>query len=981
MNLRPTAGLLGVLLAAWTLVSVDLPTSTAAEPTFLPADESPAPTKPLEPQAGLAAWKARAGFRVELMAAEPLTMDPVAIDWDADGRLWVVEMADYPNGLDGNGKPGGRVRVLENTTADGPYDKSTLFIEGLNFPNGIVAWNDGVIVTAAPEILYLTDTNDDSVCDHKEVLFSGFHEGNQQLRMNGLRWGLDGWIYCASGSHASSYGSGTKIKSHRTGELFQIGSRDFRFHPTTGAVEPLSGPSQFGRNTDGWGNWFGVQNSFPLWHYVLEEKYLQRNPHLIAPESRSLLTKANPRVYPISEIESRFHSHQQSGRFTSACSGMVYRDSLLFPDRQDGAVAHSFTCEPVHNVIQRNVLTRQGVSFTMQRDSADEAVDFLASQDRWCRPVMVRTGPDGALWVVDMYRYVIEHPHWLPEAGKQAVAPYLRAGDGRGRIYRVVPEAGVADPPVRLGEQSTAALVELLDHSNGWIRDAAKRLLLETQDPALETTLRDFLSQDRTPLGRLNALYALHGVGKIDERLLVKGLADPAMPIRRHSLRMAENIADPGPELSQAIANLAEDPDPVIQFQLACSLGQWNQPFAAALMAKLLPKHLATKWTRTALLSSLTAENIAAVARSISELPLENDSVREVYRDVMRMALALDVHQPLLHTFSTNLGEAQDLARTMIAIDIVSRLPKSQREKLPAQAIAAIPQVAQTSRDLIASDTAPTWLKSLAINSLFLVPDKLSADLQLATQVLQPTVSSDLQKALIRRLGEQSTPECCDVLLLGWSAYSPQMRRTVLEVIASQPAWHDRFVQALRDRRLVAADIDLALQQRFLHHPAADQFRVYFESPAGSKKEMSSTTILVDQGDAGRGKIVFQKNCSVCHRFRDAGGQVGPNLGSLTNRTPKNLLEAIVAPNKSVDSKYLNYLIATIDGRVISGIITHESDHSLTILQANGESTAIFREDIEELQSTGKSLMPEGFGKSISHEKMADLVTYLMQQD
>ncbi|UUO07160.1 DUF1080 domain-containing protein [Blastopirellula sp. J2-11] len=954
------------------------PDPQLSETTFTPADESPAPTKPLEPQAGLSAWKARDGFRVELMAAEPLTMDPVAIDWDADGRLWVVEMADYPNGLDGNGKPGGRIRVLENTNADSQYDKSTLFMDGLNFPNGIVAWNDGVIVTAAPEILYLADTDKDGVCDRKEVLFSGFHEGNQQLRMNGLRWGLDGWIYCASGSHASSYGGGTKIKSHRTGELFQIGSRDFRFHPTTGIVEPLSGPSQFGRNTDGWGNWFGVQNSFPLWHYVLEEKYLCRNPHMIAPEPRSLLTEANPRVYPISEIESRFHSHQQAGRFTSACSGMVYRDSLLFAE---GDVSHSFTCEPVHNIIQHNLLTRQGVSFTMQRDSANDTVDFLASQDRWCRPVMVRTGPDGALWVVDMYRYVIEHPHWLPEAGKQAIAPYVRAGDGRGRIYRVVPEEGVVHPPLRLREQSTAALVELLDHTNGWIRDNAKRLLFETQDPALEAAIRDFLDLDHTPLGRLNALYVLHGIGETDEKILVKGLKDPSMPIRRHSLRMAERIADPSPELSQAIANLAQDPDPVIQLQLACSLGQWNQPFAVELMAKLLPQHLSSKWIRTALLSSLTSENIAAVALSISELPPEKEAVREVYREVMRMALALDVHEPLLRILSENSEETEDLARAMIAVDIVSRLSNVQKDNLPTQLIEAIPHVAESSRHVITSNTAPAWLKTLAIHTLFLVPDKLSSDLKLAAQILQPTVSSDLQKALICKLGEQSTPECCDVLLSGWSAYSPQMRRTILEEIASQPAWHDRFIQALRDRTLVAADIDLALQQRFLNHPAADQFRVYFHASVEPSNNTSIETGSVDQGDATQGRIVFQKNCSVCHRFRDEGGQVGPNLGSLTNRTPKNLLEAIVAPNKSVDSKYLNYLIATVDGRVISGIITNESDHSLTILRSNGESTAIFREDIEELQSTGKSLMPEGFGKSISHNNMADLVAYLMQQD
>ena len=369
--------------------------------------------RPAGTEASLAALHVREGFRVELVAAEPLVMDPVAIDWDADGRLWVAEMADYPLGLDGKGQPGGRVRFLEDTDGDGRYDRSVLFLEGLNFPTGVKAWRDGVLVTAAPEIIFARDTNGDGRVDSREVLYRGFSEGNQQLRVNGLRWGLDNWIHCASGAHHGGYAKGNKVTSVKTGKTIALGSRDFRIRPGPGLLDPQSGPSQFGRNRDDWGNWFGVQNSHPLWHYVLRDHHLRRNPYFVSPNPKNqVVTPANPRVYTAKSPQKRFHSFEQSGRFTSACSGMVYRDELLFPR---GGERHAFTCEPFHNVVQHNIIFRKGSTFAARRDPAESKVDFIASKDRWFRPVMVRTGPDGALWVVDMYRYMIEHPQWLPK--------------------------------------------------------------------------------------------------------------------------------------------------------------------------------------------------------------------------------------------------------------------------------------------------------------------------------------------------------------------------------------------------------------------------------------------------------------------------------------------------------------------------------------------------------------------------------------
>ncbi|HXT57292.1 MAG TPA: PVC-type heme-binding CxxCH protein, partial [Pirellulales bacterium] len=252
--------------------------------------------------AGLASMKPRPGFSVELVAAEPLVMDPVAFAWGADGKLWVVEMADYPRGIDGQGKFGGRVRCLEDADGDGRYDKSTLFLDGLGYPNGVMPWRKGVLVTCAPEIFYAEDTDGDGRADVRRTLYKGFAEGNQQHRVNGLRWGLDNWIYCANGD------SGGEIESVKTGQRLAISGRDFRIRPDDGSIEAQTGQTQFVREPNDWGDWFGSNNSNPLYQFVLDEHYLRRNPHVSPPEARvqvSLAPGAAP-VFPASRTELRF---------------------------------------------------------------------------------------------------------------------------------------------------------------------------------------------------------------------------------------------------------------------------------------------------------------------------------------------------------------------------------------------------------------------------------------------------------------------------------------------------------------------------------------------------------------------------------------------------------------------------------------------------------------------------------------------------
>lgn len=554
---------------------------------------------PKSPEEGLASLRVPSGFRVELLAAEPVVIDPVAFDWGADGRLWVVEMRDYPVGIDGKGRPGGVVKVIEDTDGDGRCDKATSFVEGIGFPSSVMPWKKGALIAAAPDLIYAEDTDGDGRADIRKVLLTGFTPGNQQHRFNGFEWGLDGWVYAANGD------SGGTVKSMATGKSLSISGRDIRFRPETGEFETVSAQTQFGRRRDDWGNWFGNNNPTWLWHVTLPEHYLRRNPRLAV--KRVLHVLANytdsSRVFPISPAMIRPNQPEFLNHTTSGCSPTPYRDDLFGPE----FATTIFASEPVHNVVHREVLSRAGSGFVSHRAKGEEQREFLASTDNWFRPITTKTGPDGALYVADMYRFVLEHPEWISPEMQARLD--LRAGEDKGRIYRIVPEGKPRRKIPNLSKLNPSELVAAMNSPSGWQRDMAQRLLVERADPSTTLPLQSLLSLTHAPQVRVQALATLGLLGKLTEETLLPSLADPHRGVRCEALRQSEAFGPSSKEVLSAVVATATDSDASVRLQVAFSLGAWPVAVAEPALRQLVAREDAEELLRIAVMSSLPPDS------------------------------------------------------------------------------------------------------------------------------------------------------------------------------------------------------------------------------------------------------------------------------------------------------------------------------------------------------------------------------------
>lgn len=942
--------------------------------TFVAAEARSQFPPPLSPEEGLASISVPEGLCVELVAAEPLVFDPIAFDWGTDGELWVVEMADYPDG------DGGRIVRLTDKDGDGRYDRREVFLDGVALVNGVMAWRKGVLVSASPEVFYAEDTDGDGRCDSRTTLFSGFSRSNPQHLMNGFVWGLDGWVHAGGeeGQVAIAFGDEGKSVTLRG---------DFRFDPDRLAIESESGRTQFGRARNDFDDWFGSTNSDPGFQVTLPERYLVRNPHLAAPSPQQPVseTPGATSVYPSSPTLERFNDLNKAGRFTSACGFSIYRDDLL----GEAYRGNSFVAEPVHNLVHREVVARNGTRWISRRAESEASSEFFRSSDPWSRPAMTRTGPDGAIWIADMYRAVIEHPEWIPDEREAQLE--LHAGNDRGRIYRVVP----ADRPLRsiprTKEMSVEELVREMGSSNGTARDMAQMALMWRGDDVARPGLERLAAEAERPAVRVQALSALSSLNVLSDEAIRNAMLDGDAEVRRFAVRVAEARLHESTEVRAALASLCDDPSERVRMQVAFSLGEMPSGSGGDSLASIAVRDGADPEFRAAVFSSATDDLggfVESLTARIADVPLE------VSIEALTLATATADETATKRLLAVLLAPTEDAAlrlrqvQTLVELDRALRRRSSSLVRFRESAdealrdvLAGVDAIAEFARGRAADPEAPISERTTSVSLLATLGG--SEETQRLESLLAPDVPSELQSAAIDALLLSSPNKASERIFAAWKDLAPASQATAIERLVAVRAGRKSLLQAIASSKLPAAAIDAARRQSLLADDD-DEIRELAASALGGPSDEERGRVLERyrpalemSADAARGAGLFDRQCASCHRLRERGHDVGPDLAALSDRSPEAMLIAILDPNRAVEKKFMGYIAVGSDGRTHQGLLASQAGESVELLAADGKRTKLLASELETLKSSDLSLMPAGFEKDLTPQDLADLIAYL----
>lgn len=562
---------------------------------------------------GLSSMEWHPDFQVIQAAREPIVIDPVDLEFDEFGNAYVLELGGYPIAPETESQFPGRIVILSDQDQDGVFDSRKVFADRFQYATSILPYRGGLLVASPPDLLLLRDTDGDQVADERTVLMTGFAVGNAQHNYNGLIYGLDNWIYAGSGGN-----SGRIHWLSDPEQKMNLSRRDFRFRVESREIDFLCRTtSGFGIALDDWGHIFTTHNMRHIHHLVFPDRYLARNPYLSGPAIQEIadhLTDGLGRIYPIGVQEARVNHPEQSGFFSGAC-GITYYGGGAFPGIFNG---NMFVTDVVLNLVHRDVLREDGPSFSASRGR--EKVEFLASRDRSFRPVNISVGPDGALYVLDFYRRVIEHPEWIPDELEKDMD--LNAGKEKGRIYKITPKSGLHARKVSFPRGDLQLVVEHLSDANKWWRDTAQRLLVEWNDVRSVPLLENVVNNSPNARARVHALWTLSGmggtmdhsshVGRLSIEVLENGLKDPVSGVRENAVLIAEDQLTDSPELLPSVLKLTDDPSARVRMQVALTIGAWNSSADESVaetvrgaLLRILEKDLENEWTRTAVLTGL----------------------------------------------------------------------------------------------------------------------------------------------------------------------------------------------------------------------------------------------------------------------------------------------------------------------------------------------------------------------------------------
>ncbi len=955
---------------------------------------------PLSPEDSLKHLKLEEGLRLQLVAAEPLVVDPVATAFDADGRMFVAENRGYPTGPGEGRPPAGIVALLEDTDGNGVFDKRTNFAEGLSYPNGLLPWRGGIFVTCAPDIFYLKDTDGDNKADVRKVVLTGFSiKSTTQLRVSHPKLGLDGWVWVTAGLQ----GGDVESPLNKNQAKVSYAKSDGRFHPDTFEFVTVSGQGQFGLTFDDYGNKFVCDNRTPIDHAVLQPHHLKRNPRYAFSQTVNTVGTdgADAVVYPLSRdtTTAGFHpsllTKLHLGSFTSACGTLIFRGNRLTPSHYGNA----FICEPAQNLVQRRIMFPTGGSFDARL--AKDGEDFLATPDTWSRIVYADQGPEGGLYLTDFYRKTLDHPRYLPEHVRDT-ADFV-SGNTQGRIYRVVSEGGSRRnwKSYSLAEAKTSRLVRELDIDNGWSRDTARRLLLERRDPDSIKPLRRLVEQGETSAGRVAALWLLDNFDQLGAATLIASVADQDPRVREAAMRLTEGRIADNPSLASLLVSMGADTDSKVAFHQALALGNVDDPARIKALAAIAFNTPEDQWTRAAALSGIGSET-KAFAMNVLGLHALSKTVRS--RDLSALmnetgrilgAGGKPEEVEAVFTTATRSRNKADAAWQRSLLSGIADGLRAKRSSLRALLSAeGAGMKMKPGVDAIMKQAAADAGSAKAGAKARLAAVQLLAHSDFATcgEILLGLVGSresiELQQGAIQALTRIVDPKIGPALVepVKWRGYPPTVSRAVVGAMLSNSRLLPDLLQAMSSGVVQNWMVEPRRRAALMKHRdkkvQALAKKVFGSLESGDRKKAyeESKAVAKMKGDSGNGRAVYTKICAQCHVYEGLGAKVGPDLTGMRNQPAEALLMHIVMPNYEVVPGFTSYEVETRDDRSLSGLLASESDSSVTIRQAQGVEETILRSNILSLRSTSLSLMPEELEKAISKQELADLLAFLKGQ-
>ncbi|PQO44029.1 PVC-type heme-binding CxxCH protein [Blastopirellula marina] len=963
-------------------------------------------------------------FSVELYAADPeLGGKPIAMNWDEQGRLWVCETLDYPNELKPNNKGRDRIRICEDTDGDGKADKYTIFAEELSIPTSILPYRGGAIVQNGTETLFLKDTDGDGKADVRKRLITNWTLGDTHGGVSNFHYGLDNWIWGMQG-----YNDSAPVINGEKQPNFRMGFFRFRLDDQD---PPNVTDLEFVRSTDNntWG--LGISEEG-----IIFGSTANRNPSCYMPISNRYYEQVRgwgpsrlgtiADTYLFKPITDKVRQVDQHGGYTAGAGHDLYT-ARVYPEQWWNKTA--FVCGPTGKLIGTFVLTPDGSDY-----HSTSPINLLASDDEWTAPIVAQVGPDGNVWFLDWYNYIVQHnptPHGF-KTGKGAAYESDLRDKKHGRIYRVAYDKAAKDanPAINLKDADGAALVAALKHPNMQWRLHAQRLLIDRgQRDVVPQLIQMTLDPETDAIGlnagAIHALWTLQGLGVLDDprqtaaqNAVVTALKHRSAGVRRNALAVLPSTdASTAAILASGVLNDAD-----AQVRLAALLALSEMPSnaeAGAALAKLATdaKLMSDRWLPDALTAAAARHAASFLPQLTANDKLPGDKALGITAIVAEHLARGKLTADQLDSVLAGLQKSDDTILNAVIAGLNEGWPRDYKvdasaattaaagavvEKAPIAAKAALIRLAsnwngvdlQSYADKVAEqllsvvedeDASENARIAAARQAVEFLADSMEP-VDVILEVVGPNATPKLNEGLLSALSASTADATGEALVDAAGTMTPATRDVAIRVLLSRGSTTADLVNALEAGELAFNDLKLDQRQALADHPDAkirERARKLL-AMGGGLPNADRDAVLHDllaiaeiKGHPKNGMEMFKKHCAKCHKHNGEGGEVGPDLTGMAVHPKAELLTHIIDPSRSVEGNFRTYTVMTIDGKLVTGLLAGESRTAIEIIDAEAKKHQLSREDVEELVASRKSLMPDGFEKQMTREEMTDLLEFL----